>query len=182
MTEEERQARARGAAIARWAGEEDRTAATDKARQAMRDKFSSEEERTAHFKEMARKSAASRAAKKAAKAQEALTEEARRIRDRMVVRTRKYGLTEDSFSALIAAQGGVCAICREVPTAGQGDGWHIDHDHACCPGQRSCGACVRGALCLDCNIGIARFRDNWVVMALGSEYLRNWTSRTVDNK
>ncbi|MFG3338160.1 endonuclease domain-containing protein [Streptomyces tendae] len=63
---------------------------------------------------------------------------------------RMYGLPRESFAALLALQGGGCAICGAVE-AGYGRRWHIDHDHDCCPGERSCGQCVRGILCLTCN-------------------------------
>lgn len=172
MNEQDRQERARGAANARWAQETDRTAATDKARQALKNRFASEEERTEYYQRLARKSAETRAAKKAAKAQAALTEEARKLQARMEARRRKYGLTTEAFAQLLEEQAGVCAICRQLPSAGTGDRWYVDHDHACCPGTKTCGECVRGILCLDCNIGIARFADDWVVLRLASEYLR----------
>lgn len=34
----------------------------------------------------------------------------------------------------------------------------IDHDHSCCPGEFTCGKCIRGVLCSPCNrtLGYAR--------------------------
>jgi hypothetical protein len=65
---------------------------------------------------------------------------------------RRYGLTPSLFDALLGYQGGRCAICRRTEPGGAGD-FHVDHDHACCPGRRSCGRCVRGLLCARCNVG-----------------------------
>lgn len=28
----------------------------------------------------------------------------------------------------------------------------VDHDHDCCPGGWSCGRCVRGLICSECNV------------------------------
>lgn len=63
---------------------------------------------------------------------------------------RTYQLSPEEVAQLLEAQGKACALCR-APEAGYGRRWHIDHDHSCCPGEKSCGKCVRGALCLGCN-------------------------------
>lgn len=61
---------------------------------------------------------------------------------------RLYGLTPELFDAILEAQGGGCALCG---SNNNGKRLHVDHDHACCPGRRSCGRCVRGLLCGPCN-------------------------------
>ena len=73
-------------------------------------------------------------------------------------RYRKYQLSEGDYTAILEAQGNACAICSDqftdklVP--------HVDHDHACCPGWKSCGVCVRGLLCGPCNKGIGCLKDD----------------------
>lgn len=59
-----------------------------------------------------------------------------------------YRITEEEFDRLLVEQGHACAMC-EVPFGGTVP--VVDHDHACCPGQRSCGRCNRGLLCGRCN-------------------------------
>lgn len=70
-----------------------------------------------------------------------------------------YQITLEQYEALLAKQGGVCAICGSEDESGKM--LAVDHDHACCPGtDRSCGKCVRGLLCSACNQGIGKFRDD----------------------
>jgi hypothetical protein len=81
-------------------------------------------------------------------------------------RLRKYGLTEGQYAALPGADG-TCPICQR-----SGLVMYIDHDHACCPGKGSCGRCVRGVLCADCNLSLGRFRDEVATMRRAIAYLQ----------
>lgn len=81
-----------------------------------------------------------------------------------------YGITIDQHEAMLASQGGGCAICGG-PTK-DGRAFFVDHDHSCCPGQRTCGKCVRGLLCGDCNLGIGYFDDDIARMEQAITYLR----------
>lgn len=71
---------------------------------------------------------------------------------------RHYKLTVDEYEAMVVAQGDACATCGTSDSGGRA--WSIDHDHACCPGNKSCGKCIRGLLCSSCNQALGLARDN----------------------
>ncbi|GGP31473.1 hypothetical protein GCM10010501_72640 [Streptomyces libani subsp. rufus] len=87
----------------------------------------------------------------------------------------RYGITAEDYEALLEAQGGACAICREPCTTG--NRLSVDHDHECCPGRRSCGKCIRGLLCTRCNPGIGYFRDNVELLRRAVAYLEGESSK-----
>lgn len=62
-----------------------------------------------------------------------------------------YNLTLEQYRVMLAAG---CEVCGEL------EGLHIDHDHACCSGARSCGKCVRGALCNRHNVALGMVNDS----------------------
>lgn len=79
-----------------------------------------------------------------------------------------YGITLEQRDAMLAEQGGVCALCGSADPAPR---WCIDHDHACCPGGKSCGKCIRGVLCLKCNSGLGLFDDDPIRLRDAAAYL-----------
>jgi hypothetical protein len=85
---------------------------------------------------------------------------------------RNHGITVEQFDAMLESQGGVCAICGTDEPGGKG-AFHVDHDHACCPGRRSCGECIRGLLCAPCNVGLGSLRDDLEVIAAALDYLKS---------
>lgn len=60
-------------------------------------------------------------------------------------------------------------MCGKLPTVGRT--LVVDHDHGCCPGQKSCGNCIRGLLCDNCNIGLGHFKDSVESLQLAIEYI-----------
>ena len=66
----------------------------------------------------------------------------------------RHGLSDTEFESMKSRYDGRCWACKER------DASHIDHDHTCCPGKTSCGKCVRGLLCIGCNVGIGMLGDS----------------------
>lgn len=84
----------------------------------------------------------------------------------------KYALSLERYREMLAAQDGRCAICGVAsPGDVRIDRFHVDHDHSCCPGDTSCGRCVRGLLCRACNTALGNFRDNPDVLLSAVAYL-----------
>lgn len=84
---------------------------------------------------------------------------------------RTYGLTQERYEELLAHQAGGCGVCRTTEPGGRGNNFHVDHDHACCPGKKSCGLCIRGLLCAKCNNGLGAYNDDPALLAAAIRYL-----------
>jgi hypothetical protein len=84
---------------------------------------------------------------------------------------KKFGITLAEFDALLEKQGGKCAACGATEPGGKYNQWAVDHDHACCPGRKTCGKCIRGILCNGCNAGIGFLKDDAENARKAAEYL-----------
>ena len=88
---------------------------------------------------------------------------------------RQYHITQEQYDAMLEAQNWGCAICGGVNSNGKA--LAVDHDHRCGPGKKSCGKCVRGLLCIPCNLAIGRFKDSPHLLRRAIEYIENFLCR-----
>jgi hypothetical protein len=83
---------------------------------------------------------------------------------------RDYKMTLEQYNEIIATQENKCPICFEEMKQP-----HVDHDHACCPEQhKTCGNCVRGIICHNCNLMLGKARDSEEILSRSIEYLRTY--------
>ena len=80
----------------------------------------------------------------------------------------RYHINEVEFGSLMAMG---CVICGTM------DSLCVDHDHACCPGSKSCGKCVRGALCRRHNVALGMFKDSLDELMSAVNYLAKTEDR-----
>lgn len=80
---------------------------------------------------------------------------------------KKYGMTPESYAALLHAQGGVCAICRkpERTLGKRGKIIRLAVDH-CHESRR-----IRGLLCVTCNTALGKLGDEPVLATRAALYL-----------
>lgn len=95
-----------------------------------------------------------------------------KARDRRVGAARRlksYNLTSDEYEALVEKQQGRCAACGQ-----ECNSFHIDHDHKCCAASKqSCGKCIRGLLCSDCNRMLGFAHDDPAKLRAAAKYLED---------
>ena len=83
---------------------------------------------------------------------------------------RRYNITYKIYFSILNKQGGVCAVCGKTELTQRQ--LCVDHDHSCCPGETSCGKCIRGLLCSKCNRGLGLLRDSCEILEKALSYLR----------
>jgi hypothetical protein len=69
---------------------------------------------------------------------------------------------------------------RECASCGATTQLKVDHDHGCCPAAQSCGRCVRGYLCHDCNTAEGLLRTPERAIALAQYMQRQRETRRTD--
>jgi Recombination endonuclease VII len=93
------------------------------------------------------------------------------IASKRIQHLKRYNLDEAAYSEM----GDTCWICGAVEPGYGRKYFFIDHDHACCPpgpGKlRSCGKCIRGLLCGNCNLGLSLFRDDPKRLRKAADYI-----------
>lgn len=86
----------------------------------------------------------------------------------------KFGLVPEDYDVMLAAQNGVCGICRRPPGISvksrqkKPEVFCVDHDHTYPPRDKRG---HRGLLCDICNRALGLMKDNPVALRNAAEYL-----------
>ena len=84
----------------------------------------------------------------------------------------RYKISLDEYNAMLEDQDYGCMICGG--TNKNGRALAVDHDHTCCPGKTTCGKCIRGLLCSNCNRALGLFKDDSELTKKATAYLESY--------
>ena len=92
-----------------------------------------------------------------------------------------YGLTKDKYERMLKEQNYKCAnlFCPHP----EDTNLFVDHDHSCCENyngyrRKTCGKCIRGLLCSECNFALGKVKDSEASLLGLVEYLKKWKKST----
>lgn len=74
--------------------------------------------------------------------------------------SRKHGMRPQDWATLYEAQAGLCYLCGSELDMIKSKAIAIDHDHKCCPTNKSCMICRRGLACSGCNLAIGMVHED----------------------
>lgn len=87
-----------------------------------------------------------------------------------------YNIDLNTYNSMLKKQNFSCAICEKKAKLHKSGKYHIlniDHDHNHCFGRKSCGKCIRGLLCINCNTFLGKF-ENKKIFLNALEYLKTY--------
>jgi hypothetical protein len=84
--------------------------------------------------------------------------------DRAAAMQYKHGMSPGDWASMWDAQNGACYLCGAPIDPDQPKLIAVDHDHGCCPRNRSCAGCRRGLTHHTCNTLIGLADDDPVLL------------------
>ena len=79
---------------------------------------------------------------------------AEKVRMNSKANWKRHKISEEKYIELVSLYDGKCHGCQDREAT------NIDHDHGCCDTRFSCGNCVRGVLCNQCNTALGLLSDD----------------------
>lgn len=91
----------------------------------------------------------------------------REANSHMVARSKTlslYKITKEQYDRLHEESNGLCAICNQPQPPGRFKRLCVDHDHETMK--------IRGLLCTNCNTGLGKFKDSFVLLESAADYVK----------
>lgn len=77
-----------------------------------------------------------------------------------------HNISKEKYNEMLKLYDGKCYSCKDRAAT------NIDHDHSCCNNRASCGKCIRGLLCNQCNTALGLLQDSRQKIECLLEYIK----------